>query len=484
MNELVIGLDLGTTSVKALALDAEGAVVACSSRRYALHGGPDGSAVQDAEEVVPAALDALTELADTLQGQIVRAIVPSAAMHTLVLLDAAGTVLAPALTWADARPAATLDGLRAQLDPAGTYLQTGCPVQAPYHPARLWWLRKVQPDLYARTARFVSLTDLLLHRLTGQWATSVGLASTTGLWNLRTGAWDEELLAALGIQTTQLPAVLDAREVVGTVQTGPFASAPVLAGSSDGACANLGCGAALGEVALTVGTSGAVRRLSDTPMLDPAARTWSYRLDLATHLGGGAINNGGLLLDWVRRQWYSELDADTGFDRLLADAASTPAGAEGVSLLPYLTGERSPLWRSDISASLHGLRLHHARAHVARAALEAIAFTLAEVWELGLQGEVIYSTGGLARNALWNGLLADVLGVPVIQNETADASAIGAALLGHGEETLRGVRERATRDSKILPGHEQNAALHAARARWQTLLLNSRDSEVRKSRPD
>jgi gluconokinase len=471
MTDVVIGLDLGTTSVKALALSAGGAVIARSVRSYALHSGADGSAVQDAEQVVQAAFAALSELADNPKAQSIRAIVPSAAMHTLVLLDAAGRVLAPALTWADTRPASTLPDLCLHLDPAQTYTRTGCPLQAPYHPARLWWLRHTQPELFERAARFVSLADLLVHRLTGQWATSVGLASTTGLWNLHTRAWDEDFLAALGIRLEQLPAVLDAREQVGIVQAGPLFGVPVLAGSSDGACANLGCGASPGEVVLTVGTSGAVRRLSDTPMLDPQARTWSYRLDLATHLGGGAINNGGLLLDWVQRQWYSELSSEAGFDRLLADAAVTPAGADGVSLLPYLTGERSPLWRSDLSASLHGLKLHHTRAHIARASLEAIAFTLAEVWELGLQGEVVYSTGGLARNAAWNGLLADVLGVPVIQNEAAAASAIGAALLGHGEGAMERMRERVARGVRILPGTD-SAALKLARTRWQALSPN------------
>jgi len=483
---VVIGLDLGTTSVKALALSAGGEVLARAGGGYALHSGTEegGAATQDAEEVVTTALHTLGALAAQLAGRPVLAVVPSAAMHSLVPIGAGGEVLAPALTWADTRPDETLGGLRALLEAQDSYARTGCPLQAPYHPARLWWLARARPEVFARTERFVSLTDLALHRLTGRWATSVGLASTTGLWNLHTATWDQGLLAALGVREAQLPAVYDASEPVGTVQTGPLAGVPVLAGSSDGALANLGSGAEMGETVVTVGTSGAVRRFGRAPYLDPQigtgqARTWSYRLDLGTHLIGGAINNGGLLLDWVRRGWYPDLDQHEGFARLLADAQGVSAGADGLTLLPYLTGERSPHWRADLSATLHGLRLAHGRPQVARAALEAVAFSLAEVWTLtnaaraGGEADAaeVYSTGGLAASPFWNGLLADVLGMPVRVSDAADASAIGAALLGHGEETLRLVRQRARVGQVSQPVPENAAPLREARGRWQALYV-------------
>ena len=470
----MIGLDLGTTSVKALALSEGGEVLARSGGGYAMYSntaesGGGGAATQDVWEVVRVALTALEDLTLQLPGMSVQAIVPSAAMHSLVLVGHSGEVLAPALTWADTRPANTLNGLHTVLDATVNYALTGCPLQAPYHPARLWWLRQTRPELFGRTARFVSLTDLLLHCLTGEWTTSVGLASTTGLWNLHTADWDAGILQALGIAESQLPTVRDAREVVGSVQEGPLKGVAVLAGSSDGALANLGTGADLGETVVTVGTSGAVRRLKGGPHLDPQAQTWSYRLDLNTHLIGGAVNNGGLLIDWFRRGWYSELDAHAGFRQLLSDAESVPAGAEGLTLLPYLTGERSPHWRNDLSATLHGLRLVHGRAEVARAALEAVAFSLAQVWELMGSGNTVYSTGGLASSPVWNGLLANVLNVPVRFSDAADASAIGAALLGHGEPTLQAVRQRAQRAEVVWPSEGNAAPLRDAMARWQAL---------------
>ncbi|GGJ67599.1 gluconokinase [Deinococcus aquiradiocola] len=477
---LVVGLDLGTTSVKALALDASARVVSRHEVGYPLGvsrhtAGDAGEATQDPAAVVRAAREALARLQADLPARRVRAVVPSAAMHSLVLVDRAGTPLAPALTWADTRPAATLPDLRAALDPQAAYLRTGCPVQTPYHPARLWWLARHDPALLGRAALAVSLTDLVLHDLTGAWGTSVGLASTTGLMNLRAGAWDDDLLAALGVTADLLPPILGAASPVGTVRAGAWRGVPVLAGSSDGALANLGSGAGPGETVLTVGTSGAARRLTARPVLDPLARTWTYRLDADTHLAGGAINNGGLLVDWVRGQWYTDLAPRDGFRQLLSDAERTPPGADGVTLLPYLTGERSPSWRADLTATVHGLRLGHTRAHVARAALEAVAFSLAAVHDLIRQGDppagegTVSATGGLARAPVWNALLADTLGTPVRSQGAPDASAIGAALLGHGPDTLAAVRAAAAGASVIRPDPARTDALRDARGRWTAL---------------
>ncbi|MGI8748725.1 MAG: FGGY family carbohydrate kinase, partial [Deinococcus sp.] len=446
-------------------------VVARAGRSYGLHSGPDGEAVQNPEEVVGAALAALAELAEGLGGRTVQAIVPSAAMHSLIPLDRAGAPLAPALTWADTRPASVLPELRALLDPGALYARTGCPLQAPYHPARLLWLCRTQPEVFYRAERFVSLTDLLLFHLTGRWATSVGLASTSGLWTLD-GGWDEGGLAALCVRPEQLPPVFDAREVIGPVLAGELAGTPVLAGSSDGALANLGSGAG-GGVVVTVGTSGALRRLAPAPRLDPGARSWSYRLDSSTFLNGGAINNGGLLLEWARRQWYPELDSAQGFRQLLDDAGQTPAGADGLTMLPYLTGERSPLWRSDLTASLHGLRLHHGRPQLARAALEAIAFSLAAVWDAVRETDTpdreILASGGLAASPAWTRLLAGVLELPIRPLDAADASASGAALLGFGEEAVRRLEERVGALPAMPPDPSQLGALREARARWTSV---------------
>jgi gluconokinase len=210
---------------------------------------------------------------------------------------------------------------------------------------------------------------------------------------------------------------------------------PIIAGANDGGLANLGSGAYLpGQSVITVGTSGAVRHLLDRPVLDRFERTWCYLLDEGCWFRGGAINNGGLALQWVRQRFYSELPEAEGYERMWIEAASVDAGAAGLLALPYFVGERSPHWNATARAALVGLGLEHTRAHIARAVMEGVAFCLADVWEalaesspLGVPSRL---TGGITRSQLWRQIVADVLGVRLACLEAADASAVGAAMLG------------------------------------------------------
>ncbi len=231
--------------------------------------------------------------------------------------------------------------------------------------------------------------------------------------------------------------------------TGLPAGLPVIAGGSDGAMASLGTGIATpGQMVITVGTSGAVRKVVAEPWFDPGERTFCYLLtdrvgngDTGAHSNpsplwfiGGAINNGGLTLQWTREKLYPDLVGAAGYEQLAADAASVPPGAEGVFLLPYFAGERSPHWAPKDRGMLYGLGMQHNRAHFARAAMEGVANCLADVWD-ALYGsetsnEVVRLTGGITRTPLWSQILADMLGVPLMALEVADTSATGAGLLG------------------------------------------------------
>jgi gluconokinase len=216
---------------------------------------------------------------------------------------------------------------------------------------------------------------------------------------------------------------------------------PVVPGTSDGGTANLGSGAVrAGQSVVTMGTSGAVRRVVAEPLLDPLQRTWCYVLtgpdqDRGRWFAGGAINNAGLALQWVRERLYPDVPGDDGYQRLSADAAGVAPGADGVTFLPYFTGERSPHWNPEARALLSGLGLGHTRAHIARAVMEGVAYCLADVWDVLLAEvparESVRLTGNVTHNPVWAQLVADVLGVSLSADEAADASARGAALLGH-----------------------------------------------------
>ena len=439
---LLIGLDLGTTSCKAVALTAEGRLLAAASTTYSLQWPQPGWAEQDVWKVWRGTAEALQALAAQLLPAQVTGICLSGAMHSLFPVDDEATPLAPAMAWADNRAAPQATALSARTDPHTLYQRTGCPLCSTYHVARLRWWFEQALQVAQRATRFIAIKDWILHRLTGVWATDLSMASATGLLDIHRLAWDEEALSLAGVSVERLPPLVVASTVVGELtkraadETGLPAGIPVVAGGSDGGLANLGAGAVTsGQVVVTVGTSGAIRRVLDYPWLDEEERTWCYVLMEGRWFAGGAINNGGLALQWVRERFYPELPAEAGYEQLLTDAAAIPPGAGGVLMLPYFTGERSPHWNAAARAIIYGLGLEHSRAHVARATLEAVAFCLADVWQALAEGnepaEPARLTGGIVRAPIWVQILADVLGIPLAPVQIADASALGAAILGH-----------------------------------------------------
>ncbi len=446
MDSLTLGLDIGTSGCKVVALDAAGRVRGGASASYSLLTDASGRAEQNPETLWAAVCTALRETSKEFGAGPFAGLALSGAMHSVLVLGPRLEPLANALTWADSRPETVLPALRLETDEKALYTHTGCPLEAPYHPARLRWLREAYPELFGRAHVFVSLKDYLAYRLSGTLAADIGLASTTGLLELRRARWHKAALTLASVTAAQLPELLSPTDRLGALTrtaaatTGLRAGLPIFSGSSDGGLANLGSGVAKpGETILTLGTSGAVRRVADTPQLGPDRLSWCYLLLEGHYFAGGAINNGGLTLEWVRRTFYSELPNSQGYTRLLEDAAEA-AVTDAPLCLPYLTGERSPHWDADLRASFFGVGEHHTRADLARSALEGVAFTLADVFDLLGPGarpaplpvptsSPVQLTGGVTRSPFWAQLITDTLGVETELNPVADASAMGAALL-------------------------------------------------------
>lgn len=472
---VTIGVDLGTTHCKAVALAPDGEVMARANGRYPLHTPHSHWAAQDVEEIWQAVTAILQQVATQLQSQQIVALGLSGAMHSLLPVQASGAPLARAMTWADGRATAQTEKLRQETDSHVLYRRTGCPLQSTYHLPRLRWFQEEGIE----ATYFVAIKDWVMRRLTGRWTTDWALASSTGLFDIHKRQWDEEALALAGIDTAQLPTLLAPQAMAGGLlervadAVGLPAGLPVVAGGSDGGLANVGAGAVRpGQVVVTVGTSGAVRRVVERPLLDDAARTWCYVLAAERWFAGGAINNGGLALEWMRERFYPDLPETAAYQQLMADAATTPLGADGVLLLPYFTGERSPHWDAEASATLHGLKMNHTRAHIARAVLEGVAFCLADVWqalhdsrEMTSLAEAVRLTGGITRSRLWAQIVADVLGVTLAVHDVADASAVGAAMLAYwGTGRIDALEEMAP-DFSSATLVEPHAARHTQYAR-------------------
>jgi gluconokinase len=447
--DVVIGLDTGTTSTKAVAAGLDGEVRAMAGAGYPLLVPGSGRAELDPECLRTAAVEALREVAGQVRerGDTVLAVCLSAAMHGLVPLGADGRPLGPLITWADGRAAAQSTALVA--DGRGKALQarTGTPVHPMSPLAKLAWWRDEDAGLLRAAARWGGVKDVVAAALCGP-AVPLDLssASTTGLYDIHARRWDAEALDIAGLTVGQLPEVVPTThrlppllpEVVSA--TGLPAGVPVIVGAADGPLANLGLGAvAPGVAAVSVGTSGALRTVVDGPRADDAGRLFCFALTEDMWVLGGAVNNGGSVVRWAAQAFSagSSLHGEQADDldaELLAEAAEVAAGSDGLLCLPYLLGERAPWWRAGLRGAYLGLRREHRRAHLVRAAVEGVCQQLALVGEglaaAGVELTDVRATGGAVESPLWVATLAATLDHPVRTTASPEGTAVGACLLG------------------------------------------------------
>jgi gluconokinase len=437
--DVVIGVDIGTTSSKAVAFTVDGTAVGSGQVGYRLRSRKHGYAEQDADEVRNGALEATRDAVEqaTEAGHHVVALSFSAAMHSLIGLDATGFPLTPLITWADNRAVDQAARLRAEPRGLALHQRTGTPVHPMSPLVKLRWFAEVQPDVAALVRHWVGIKEYLLRRLTGSLVIDHGIASATGLFDLHKDTWDEEALAYARVSADQLPEPMPTTATLplsreGATLLGLPAGTPLVLGSSDGPLANLGLGAVRpGDVACSIGTSGALRVTSDRPVVDDRGRVFCYVLAPDRYVIGGAVNNGGIVLEWLGEAVAPDLD---GPPALLDLAAAVPAGCGGLLFLPYLMGERAPHWSGQPRGVYLGLTREHRREHLLRAALEGVCLQLALVLGSMVDAKVdirdIRATGGFSRSPLWRQILAATFGHPIGFASSPEGSSLGAALLG------------------------------------------------------
>jgi gluconokinase len=435
---VVLGVDIGTTSAKAVAFDADARELGRGEAGYPLLEPEHGQAVQDPAVVVDATLAAIraATTAAREQGAQIAALSFSGAMHSLVGLDAQGRALTPLVTWGDMRATEQAERLRAEHPEL--HDRTGTPLHPMSPLPKLVWFAEHEPETFSAVRRWAGIKELVVARLTGTWAVDHSVASATGLLNLRELDWDDEALAIAGIDAEALsPLVptthrleLDAAHAADLGLEGGMA---LIVGAADGPLANLGVGAVHhGMAACSIGTSGALRLMVERPAVDPQRRVFCYALLPGHWIVGGAINNGGAVLRWAGEALAPDLGPHAE-GHLLELAADVPAGSEGLLMLPYLLSERAPHWSTVARGAYVGLTRHHGRGHLVRAALEGVclqlAVVLASVRDAGNEVDEIRATGGFARSDLWRQMLADALGMPIGFPAGHEGSAFGAALL-------------------------------------------------------
>lgn len=481
---LVLALDVGTSSARVRVFDRAGRALPGAEGQvaYEPRTTPDGGVELDADILLAAMTNALdTSLTGCgARASEIAAVGVSVFWHSLLALDGAGRPLTPVITWADTRSGPAAAALRRAHDERRIHARTGAPLHSAFFPAKLRWLRESHPEVFARAAVWCGFGEYLHARLTGRLATSLSMASGTGLLDQIGGGWDTDMLAAAGITAAQLPPI-DDTPASGLI-TPHAARWPSLArvpwhpARGDGACSNVGSGCwGPRRVALNVGTSAALRVVLAEP-LGPHPVTpwglWRYRVDARRALVGGATSEGGNVLAWCRR--HLALPADPAALEAALGAAA-PDG-HGLTALPFLAGERSPGWRPEARAAVTGLSLDTGAVEITRALLESVAFRLADVYDrlrpLASADHVVVASGGaLAHSPAWAQIVTDALGVPVAQGGDAEASTRGAALLAL--ETLGVAVPEAPAPTRLLhPVAERHARYRAARERQRRLYDN------------
>jgi xylulokinase len=440
MPNKLLGIDVGTGGTRAVLLNEAGRVLGAATAEHAEMVSPQlGWAEQDPRDWWRAARAAMKDClthTNTNVGEIA-AIGLSGQMHGLVMLDAAGEVVRPALIWCDQRTEEECRAITERVGAKRLIDLVANPALTGFTLPKIWWVRKHEPEAWSRVRSVMLPKDHVRFKLTGARTTDVADASGTLMFDVVNRRWSAEMLEASNLQPEILPQVFESPEITGRVsRDGSMASGlregtPVVAGGGDQAAGAVGMGIVEpGNVSATIGTSGVVFAATSSPMVEPKGRihTFCHAIPRRWHVMG-VTQGAGLSLRWFRDQF----GAGASYDALMKEAAAAPPGADGLLWAPYLMGERTPHLDPNARGALVGLTAQHTRAHVIRAILEGVAFSLRDTFtifrDLGVPVKSIRLGGGGARSPLWQQIQADIYGMPVELVTADEGAAYGAALL-------------------------------------------------------
>lgn len=433
VGELVIGLDIGTTSVKAVAFTRNGNVQYEAEQLIETIYPKESYVEQDPKEIEQKSRDVLKKVFEKAENDHVLAVGISCAMHSIMCVDREGTPLSNMLIWSDGRSSKLVEQLPADLkDPI--YRKTGTPI----HPmAPIWklkWMKEQQYAPFKEAHYYLSMKDYLLFHWTGELVTDYSMASASGLMNLEQLQWDIDALQIAGVKENQLPSIVPPTYVMKKIDMELKKDvqwpdeAKLVIGAADGQLANLGNGAIeAGEVAVTVGTSGAIRQMVEGRRVNKNGETFAYAFTDLHSIIGGPTNNGGIALQWLKDVMVYKGPHEDFLD----GAENVSIGSNGLLFIPYINGERAPIWNQQARGNFFGLSITHQREHLVRAVLEGIAFNLYKIGqsleEIAGKPKTISVNGGLSKSRLWVQIMADVFGKEIQLAETHHAAAWGAA---------------------------------------------------------
>jgi xylulokinase len=451
MKSYVLAHDLGTTGNKATLYDREGALVSSAFFAYQTEYAQTSWAEQDPEDWWQAVCASTHRLLGQtrVRGDEVACIVFSGQMMGCVPLDKEARPLREAIIWADQRSVEQERWVGERVPPEEIYRITGHRLSASYSLSKILWLRDHQPDIYARTYKFVHAKDAIVARLAGVFVTDTSDASGMNLYDLEGGAWSERIIEAVQLDPAQLPEIRSSIDVVGEVlsgvadEVGVAAGTPVVIGGGDGGCAAAGAGVVSEGAAYNyVGSSSWIALATEKPIYDPDYKTFTFgHLVPGMFMPTGTMQAAGASYQWTRDQLCpvevgaAESLGVSSYELMNLVAENSPAGANGLIFLPYLMGERSPRWNPRARGAFLGLTIRHTQADMIRAVLEGVTMNLRVILDAfrsqGAQIDAMRLIGGGARGRYWNQMMADVYGMPVHRLAILEeATSMGAALAG------------------------------------------------------
>ncbi len=441
MPHWLLGVDVGTTGVKALLVDEHGRIRSTATRGYPMQTPRLGWAEQDPLLWWRAAQAAIRQVAAGGRSRWIAAVGLTGQMHGLVMLDRPGRVIRPCILWNDQRSAGQCRMILRRIGLRDLIRHTGNTVLPGFTAPKLMWVREHEPAAYRRTAKVLLPKDYIRFRLTGEYWTDVADASGTSLFDVGRRQWSEYIVKRLRIPRSWLPGVTESPSISAYIspdaarQTGLRSGTPVVGGGGDQACQAVGAGIVDDSAAaVTIGTSGVVFAVQDRfrPESKGRLHAFCHAVPGLWHLMGVMLSAGGSFR-WLRDcLGRGEVTRSDAYQAMTAEAASVPAGCEGLIFLPYVSGERTPYADPDARGVFFGLSLRHSRSHLIRAVMEGVAFGLLDSMNLlrglGIAAPRIRVTGGGSRSRLWRQIIADVFSVPVEVVED-EGAAYGAALV-------------------------------------------------------
>jgi xylulokinase len=436
-----LGIDVGTGGSRAVLIDSEGTVTASATVEHAPFASPEiGWAEQDARDWWRASAEAIRRVlasSENVKADEIDAIGLSGQMHGAVFLSERDEVLRPSIIWCDQRTEKQCRELTERVGAEKLIELVSNPALTNFTLTKMLWARENEPEIWNQTRSVLLPKDYVRFRLTGDKATDVADASGTLMLDVQNRKWSSEIMSAVGMSENLLPQLYESAEITGTIsagcaaETGLKEGTPVIAGAGDNAAGAIGMGIArVGSVSATIGTSGVIFAVTDKPSIDLKGRihTFCHAVPNRWH-NTGVTQAAGLSFRWFRDNFA----ADESYEDLVEAAAKTPAGADNLLWTPYLMGERTPHIDPHARASLIGLTASHTKAHVIRAILEGVAFSLRDSIEIFKELDIPVGTirlgGGGARSRLWRQIQADVYGQPVETIAAEEGAAYGAALL-------------------------------------------------------